>query len=291
MSLTKYLHQVKPRDESYVNHVDRIQGLFITETVGARGLAYEREVHKVVKSAKVSGLLAGGRPAPGFSNQGAGDLEATYKGNPFYVEVKLSANEQMGGGSFRYDMATGIFTPVPDKKTGEVKFDPDDLELMLKTAKTKASAINDYIKAARKTEPREFTKHISGVPIKVSYAARDELKAKGLTNKIATNIKMTARFIINHYNKKGVYYIQVGGAGLFYMGKNPFNLDVPALDGEIQVEMGLRFGGGKLFFNTEPERTPARSAGLRLQGRLKTKGKSKYSLDKVEDVEKLFGVK
>ena len=171
------------------------------------------------------------------------------------------------------------------------KIEREDMILSYKTAKTKASAINDYIKAARKTEPREFTKHISGVPIKVSYAARDELKAKGLTNKIATNIKMTARFIINHYNKKGVYYIQVGGAGLFYMGKNPLKLDVPELKGEIQVEMRLGFGGGKLKFPTTPEPTDARSAGLRLQGRLKTKGKSKYSLDKVEDVEKLFGVK
>jgi len=27
LSLTKYLHQVKPREESYVNHVDRVQGL------------------------------------------------------------------------------------------------------------------------------------------------------------------------------------------------------------------------------------------------------------------------
>ena len=34
MSLTKYLHQVKPRDESYVNHVDRVQVLFITEKFG-----------------------------------------------------------------------------------------------------------------------------------------------------------------------------------------------------------------------------------------------------------------
>ena len=34
MSLTKYLHQVKPREESYVNHVDRIQDLFITEKFG-----------------------------------------------------------------------------------------------------------------------------------------------------------------------------------------------------------------------------------------------------------------
>ena len=34
MSLKKYIHQVKPREESYVNHVDRIQDLFITEKFG-----------------------------------------------------------------------------------------------------------------------------------------------------------------------------------------------------------------------------------------------------------------
>jgi hypothetical protein len=34
LSLTKYLHQVRPREESYVNHVDRIQDLFITEKFG-----------------------------------------------------------------------------------------------------------------------------------------------------------------------------------------------------------------------------------------------------------------
>ena len=290
-NLVHYVRQLRPRTESYTPHVDRIQDLIINETVGAKGLAYELKVHTAMKTAKVPTLNSGEIPGRGFSNQGAGDIEASYKGNPFNIEIKASSNDQMGGGSFRYDMASGLFTPVPDKKTGVVKFDPDDLELMIKVAKEKSSAINDYINAARKTEPVEFTKHISGVPIKVSYAARDELKAKGLTNKIATNIKMTTRFIVNHYNKKGVYYIQVGGAGLFYMGKNPLKLDVPELTGEIQVEMGLRFGGGKLFFNTEPERTPARSAGLRLQGRLKTKGKSNYSLDNVNDIEKLFGVK
>ena len=34
MSLRKYLHQVRPREESYVNHVDRIQNLFIAEKFG-----------------------------------------------------------------------------------------------------------------------------------------------------------------------------------------------------------------------------------------------------------------
>jgi hypothetical protein len=31
LSLKKYIHQVKPREESYVNHVDRIQDLFLNE--------------------------------------------------------------------------------------------------------------------------------------------------------------------------------------------------------------------------------------------------------------------
>ena len=34
MSLTKYLHQVSPREESYVNHVDKIGNLFIAEKFG-----------------------------------------------------------------------------------------------------------------------------------------------------------------------------------------------------------------------------------------------------------------
>ena len=49
MSLTKYLHQVKPREESDVNHVDRIQDLLISETIGQAGLDYELKVHSAMK--------------------------------------------------------------------------------------------------------------------------------------------------------------------------------------------------------------------------------------------------
>ena len=31
MSLQQYVRQIKPRDESYVNHVDRIQDLLLNE--------------------------------------------------------------------------------------------------------------------------------------------------------------------------------------------------------------------------------------------------------------------
>ena len=283
MPLQKYVQQVNPREESYANHVDRVQDLFITETIGSAGLAYELKVHTAMKTAKIPTLNSGDKPGAGFSNVGAGDIEASYNGKPFNIEIKASPNDQMGGGSFRYDMATGIFTPARE-------IDPEDLDLLMAAAKEKVSDINNYIKAARQIEPKDYHKNIAGIPLKISVEGRAKLKSDGLLAKINKNTKTSTNFIIRHYNKKGVYYIQVGGAGLFYMGKNPLKLDVPELKGEIQVEMRLGFGGGKLQFPTMPDPTPARSAGLRLQGRLKTKGKSKYSLDNVEDVQKLFGV-
>lgn len=253
----------------------------LQETVGQAGLDYELKVHSAMMSAKIQGLNPGERPGRGFSNVGAGDIEAAYKGNPFNVEIKASAKDQMGGGSFRYQMQGQNFTPVKE-------MDPEDLDLLMAAAKEKSNDLDNYIKAARQIDPVQYHKNIDGVPIKISVEGRAELKKRGLLAKINKNVRTSANFIIRHYNKKGVYYIQIGGAGLFYMGKNPLKLPVPELKAEIQIEMRLGFGGGKLSFPTEPP-TPARSAGLRLQGRLLTKGKSPYSLDNVEDIKKLFG--
>lgn len=256
---------------------------YVTETIGQAGLDYELKVHKAMITANIDGLNAGDKPGAGFSNQGAGDIEASYNGKPFNVEIKASSKDQMGGGSFRYESSNKQFTPVTE-------MDPEDLDLLLAACKEKAPDLDNYIKAARQLEPVEFHKTISGVPIKVAKDGRDILKKKGLLAKINKNVKTSAAFITRHYNKKGVYYINIGGAGLFYMGKNPLNLPVPALKAEIQIEMRLGFGGGKLSFPTDPP-TPARSAGLRVQGRLLTKGKSKYNLDNRKDVIELFGEK
>ena len=256
---------------------------YVTETIGQAGLDYELKVHKAMITANIDGLNAGDKPGAGFSNQGAGDIEASYNGKPFNVEIKASSKDQMGGGSFRYESSNKQFTPVTE-------MDPEDLDLLLAACKEKAPDLDNYIKAARMLEPVEFHKTISGVPIKVAKDGREILKKKGLLAKINKNVKTSAAFITRHYNKKGVYYINIGGAGLFYMGKNPLNLPVPALKAEIQIEMRLGFGGGKLSFPTDPP-TPARSAGLRVQGRLLTKGKSKYNLDNHKDVIELFGEK
>jgi hypothetical protein len=249
------------------------------ETIrGQKGLDYEVKIYNAIINSGLDFFSPGDKPSAGFSNQGAGDIEAKLKDKDFNIEVKMSANDQMGGGSFIYDFQSKKFTPAKP-------MDPSDQELLLSAVKPKVQAIDDYIIAARKLEPVQYHKNISGIPIKVSKKGRDELKSKGLLKNINTKVVTDASFIAKHYNKKGVYYIQIGGAGLFYMGRNILSLPVPPLNGEIQVEIRLAYGGGKGSF---PDGTETRTAGLRFQGRLIAKGKSPHTIDTVEGIQKLF---
>lgn len=245
---------------------------------GQRGLDYELKIYKAIINSGVDFFKPGSKPAAGFSSVGAGDIEGKLKGKPFNIEVKLSADDQMGGGSFAYDMRTKKFKSAKP-------IDPADEELLLAAVQQKTNALDNYIMAARQLEPVKYHKDIDGIPIKVAKSGRDILKSKGLLKDINTKVITDASFIEKHYNKKGVYYIQIGGAGLFYLGKNPFNLPIPRLQGEIQVEIRLAYAGTK---GTFPDGTETRTAGLRFQGRLRAKGKSPHTIDTVEGIQKLF---
>ena len=245
---------------------------------GQRGLDYELKIYNAIIKSGLTFFNPGDKPAAGFSNVGAGDIEGKLNGKPFNIEVKLSPDDQMGGGSFNYDMKTKKFTAAK-------KMDPADEELLLSAVQQKTKALDAYIMAARELDPIKYHKDIDGIPIKVSKKGRDILKEKGLLKDINTKVITDAKFIEKHYNKKGVYYIQIGGAGLFYLGKNPFKLPIPRLSGEIQVEIRLAYSGTKGSF---PDGTETRTAGLRFQGRLRTKGRSPHTIDTVEGINKLF---
>ena len=252
--------------------------LFEEKVAGQKGLDYELKIYKAIQQSGVDFFTPGSKPSAGFSNVGAGDIEGMLNGKPFNIEVKLSPDDQMGGGSFTYDMSSKSFAAAK-------RMDPADEELLLGAVKQKTKALDNYINAARKLDPVKYHRDISGVPIKISKQGRDILKAKGLLKDINTKVITDARFIEKHYNKKGVYYIQIGGAGLFYLGKNIYKLPVPRLSGEIQVEIRLAYSGTKGKF---PDGTETRTAGLRFQGRLRTKGKSKHTIDTVSGIHKLF---
>lgn len=258
----------------------------LTETVGAKGLAYERKVFQAMKDANISGLDVGSRPGAGFSNQGAGDIEALYKGNEFNIEIKLNKNAQMGGTSIRIDTANKTHTLVkPDA------IDDDAIPFFMEAAKKQDQALKDWVNFIRKQEPIDFHKKTPytipfGSVTKEAWSAAQ--KAGYLAQMNAVQSFDSSATIAKAYNRKNVYYIQIGGAGLFYLGTNPLKLDVPKFEGSINIEFRLGPSGSKTRkFNGETIRVVG--AGYRCQGRFKTNIKSKHSLDNVSSVKELFG--
>jgi hypothetical protein len=259
----------------------------IQETVGDRGLVYEKKVFDAMKSAGVVGLDVGDIPGRGFSNQGSGDIEAKYNGKEFNIEIKLNKNAQMGGTSIRIDTLNKTHTLVkPDA------VDDDAIPFFIEAAKKQDKALKDWIDFVRKQEPLALHKKIPytipfGSVTKEAWSAAQQAGHLAAMNAIQSFD--SAKTIAKAYNRKNVYYIQIGKAGLFYLGSNPLNLDIPEYKGSVNIEFRLGPSGATPR-KIDGEDYRVLGAGYRCQGRLKTDIKSKYSLDNPEDVKKLFGV-
>ena len=95
----------------------------------------------------------------------------------------------------------------------------------------------------------------------------------GLQRPTTVKQEMDAEIVTELYNKKKppVYYINIKGQGLFYMGKNPHGLDIPALQGS--VDMVFRFKRSKTDENGNI--TPILAF---VPANLKSNVKSKYDL-------------
>ena len=55
--------------------------------------------------------------------------------------------------------------------------------------------------------------------------------------------------IWEYYATKNVYYIQIGGYGLYHMSANPANLPIPPLDVTARVRIRLKAGGSIPVYN------------------------------------------
>ena len=97
-------------------------------------------------------------------------------------------------------------------------------------------------------------------------------------------VKRNTQFIIDHYKDKGIHYMQIGGAGLFYLDRNPANLPVPKLQGEIDIELRAGRSGSKV----NSAGVPMVGGLLRAQGRLRFSGLSNFTLDNPESVRNLL---
>ena len=227
------------------------------------GFAYENEVIEALKIAGIAGNITEGA---GASATGA-DADFVVGGKRYLLEVKKDADAQMGGTSVRYN--NGEFEIVSES------VDKSTTALIVSALSSKVVHIERLLAAIGGHKfPTTCDKHTWTVA-----------KEKGLLKPINTKIKKNAQFIIDHYKDKGIDYIQIGGSGLFYLDKNPANLPIPKLQGEIDIE--LRAGRSGSTLNAAGVRRV--SGLLRAQARLKFKGKSPVSLDNEIGISRLKG--
>ena len=266
----------------------------LDETVGSGGAEYEAQVHSILKSANVPGLDVGEGGA-GYSRHGAGDIEATLNNKPFNIEVKLNSRAQMGSGSLQYKPETGEFTPTAGLKNSA---DEADLALIIATAKTKTQALNNYLNELSKIPPATHVAYANnGIPFVASKAALLDLKERKLMAACNVKATLTADHIARLYNKKGVFYIQIGGAGLFHLGSDPLKLGVPKFTGEANIEIRLKSAGDSAGTTSASfskkagsnELIQARRVEYIAAARFIGAASSPYTLDDVASIHKLLG--
>ena len=247
---------------------------------GLGGIEYENQILSTLTPLQSKGLLKVIKEeSAGFSAHGS-DLELELKGLPFNIEVKKDLAAQMGGGIIDFDAETNKLTA----KGNLLSIDALILKEIMELAETKTPAITNYINFIKSIDPDfDIYNASTGIPLKTSVKNRDQAKKQGYLKAINGIVSTDTTFMEQHYNAKNTYYIQIGKAGLFYMGSNPHNLPIPRLQGIINVEFRLGYAGTK--FGVEGN---YRAANLRVQARIKSKLASPYTLDDPKSVKKLL---
>lgn len=254
---------------------------YLEEGVGDGGLVYERKVRDSIAAAspKIDRFKMMPDLAGGYASNVV-DLYLQIKGKQYGIEIKQNKNAQMGGSSIKYKNGKFDFA-----EKGKASIELDTQQMIIDALSEKKNDIEKLFSAVKQIEPKDYHKNTDTIPFKATKSAFEELTRRGFLKPLNVVMKKDAKFIADHYAKKDCYYIQIGGAGLFYLKKNPLNLPIPQLQGDINIEIRLGRSGSSMVKSIGEK---AASSSLRVQARFKGKGKSPYSLDNPEHVILLF---
>ena len=240
-------------------------------SINTKGFEYEQKVLDAIAEAGISGniLEAAGASAA------QGDADFKFRGKTHLVEVKLDKNAQMGGSSVRYQKGSGTFELLST-------VEPEIQSMIIEAVESRTHELDSLIEYfASKWDPG-----ITGFPATCSKQVWTQAADNGLL--VNAKIHTDVSFIARHYQAKGVNYIQIGKSGLFYLNKNPAKLPIPKLMGDVRVEIRTARAGSKLAKKTGVRTV---GAGIRVQGRLRTKNKSPYTLDCPKSIREMLAKK
>lgn len=292
------------------------------------GYIYESKVFESIASCGIGGVISNNAK----SSTGA-DLDFKINDVCYNLEVKNSISDYMGSGILSgnlYDLQLseslrkmdgniskyivgkinekrGLFVKVFDDIVS-MKYDigVDDGDFIGK------SAVDKFVRFGYNKFPVVTTSNAWNYCGNKGTNSRRQADMYGKNNSIV----LDSRFVVDLYNNKNVFYIQIGGHGLYYLGKDPASLnevgvnsfDVPKVNIEVRMgAYGRKSGMSKKMVNSsiknnnflsdkerawllnklEEDPKYFRSAALRVSARVDNKlsiEKSAYSLDSKDSV-------
>jgi len=200
------------------------------------------------------------------------DFAFELNGFEFLGESKLD-NAQYSSVNGTYDFNTGNFKFTYDKYSPELQSVMDNI---VKKSKPKLTAWAKDIK--------KQGVNLTTSSKKIPKTAWMQAQKAGLQKAITTKETVSADVISELYNKKQppVYYINIQGQGLFYMGENPLNLPVPKLEGTVDMVFRFKRSGTDANGNITPTLAFV-PANIKV-----TVDKSNFNLDSPKSFEKLM---
>ena len=233
--------------------------------------AYEKSVIRAISVAGISGKI---KKVTG-ANSVLPDADFVVYDEIYNLEVKMSSQAQMGGGSIGWKPTAGFY---PTGKGAEQMLQPIADVL---NAQPEMSVAAEALIAFMNKRMREegFERQYDSFPFStVHKPIWNEAVEAGLVAPLnRKRLPGDVQFIFEHYARKNTFYIQIGGSGLFYLANNPANLPVPQLSGNVFIEVRPARSG-----------PPSRSVLIRAQARLYSTGTSPFTMDVPDSINKML---
>ena len=175
-----------------------------------KGIQEEQNVIlSLLDASKKSKLIKVLSKKPAGSNSKGFDVEFEVGGQKINVEVKAS-DAQYSSMTANFDLNLQEFT-----LSQQTKFN----DLINKELESVKKSISEYAKEA---DSKVW-------PAKISKEKYNELGSSGknIQKNISKTFEVPYELINELYNKKGINYINIAGKGLYYLGKDIYNLGVP----------------------------------------------------------------
>lgn len=298
-----------------IEYLDRMMDMVIEEQLTARPLVLEKKKTKEEQKAqayeeKVVNAMMATKLESGMFAKKLVDASATgpdaqfylpsgkgRKGGLYFLEIKLNQKAQMGDSSIYYNpKGTGTFKVKGEAREGKGKFGfakPKMFNDVMKdkiydALNSKEKDIKAWVEALKDDRRKasyawEDNSELNAL-FKTTYEKYSEARAAGLLTKAGAGyagagdpITLGQEAINQIYNSKKIYYIQIGGKGLYYMGSNPANLPIKEMKTEVNLELRPRPSSR----NKEDLEKDSKYEGRFLkEPQVDSNGEPKYRLDK-----------